>query len=139
MKSTKPLLGEASSSWSLPTLKGKQLRFTTLANDRGVLKIHKGDFIDTLESNSLSKAPKLSESERADFRSVSGSLQWLAGQSCPEIAAAVFLSNKGLDTEASDFFETVDFLEEHREGGIIMTILEEQVLRKENSTSVKMQ
>ena len=64
---------------------------------------------------------KLTAEEWKEFRSVSGSLQWVASQSRPEVGPVVSLSNKGQLTSFHDLkrlYETVDYLKLTSEYGL---------------------
>ena len=108
------------------TFKGKQLRFKERVPGRFVLEINQKEFIDGMQGGKLRKGrvgsdDLLTPEERAEFRSVAGSLQWLCGQSRPELSPAVSLSNKGLETRTSDLknlFDAVDYAKETSTNGI---------------------
>ena len=52
----------------------------------------------------------LTPSEWQEFRSVTGSLQWLAGQTRPDAAAITSLSNKGRETTTKELSELYEFI-----------------------------
>ena len=90
--------------------------------------IDQSEFIGTLGSTKLPRGelagePLLTKSEFEEFRSIFGSLQWLCGQSRPEVASTVSLSNKGAKTTVQDLkalYGTVAFLSETNGKGIVM-------------------
>ena len=64
----------------------------------------------------------LTSDELKEFRSVCGCLQWLGGQSRPEVAAAASLCHRGKDTDITDLkvlYETMQFVKDSPENGIV--------------------
>ena len=64
----------------------------------------------------------LTEDERRDFRSICGSLQWLSGQTRPDLCAPVSLSHRGQETDVTDLkflLECVDYARETADSGIV--------------------
>ena len=84
-------------------------------------------FIDGMDTGSLPKGraklgEKLTPDEWREFRSISGSLQWLASQTRPEVSPVVSLSNRGAETSYTDLrrlYETVDYLKATRSNGLV--------------------
>ena len=71
--------------------------------DKFHVKVTQKQFLANSEPGRVKKGriqegPPLSAEEQTEFRSVTGALQWLAGQTRPELAAWVSLANKGQDT-----------------------------------------
>ena len=100
-----------------------------LREEGGRLKYYvtQTEFIEGMEGGKVSRgrgqqSATLTPSEWADFRSVSGSLQWLAGQTRPEIGPLVSLSNRGKETDYKDLqrlFEAVEFLKSTSKDGLV--------------------
>ena len=84
-------------------------------------------FISEMASGTLPKGrknaqEKLTDSEWKEYRSCAGSLQWLAGQSRPDVSSLVSLSNKGQDTTTTEFqnvYEYIDIIKQTPEIGIV--------------------
>ena len=69
------------------------------------------------------KGDKLTEEEQKELRSISGSLQWLATQSRPEIAPVVSLTAHGDAATIHDLknlYATVGYLKQSSKAGILM-------------------
>ena len=81
-------------------------------------------FISALEpGRRLSGETSLADQERQDFKSMTGSLQWLAGQTRPDIASVVSLSSKGPRTTVEDLknvIDTIDFVRSTPQHGIVL-------------------
>ena len=88
--------------------KGKKISVAQDAQTKEwVLNIDQEDFIKGMTSGQVSRSrgqtdPTLTAEEMTEFRSCCGSPQWLAGQARPDIASAVSLSSKGLETKIDD-------------------------------------
>ena len=84
-------------------------------------------FISEMASGTLGKSrknakEKLNESEWKDYRSCAGSLQWLGGQTRPDVCSLVSLSNKGQETSTTDLqnlYEYIDIVKQTPEVGIV--------------------
>ncbi|CAE7210134.1 TY5A [Symbiodinium sp. KB8] len=108
------------------TYRGKEISLVNLEG-RVRYKITQTAFIDGMASGKLPKGRSregeaLTTEEWKDFRSVAGSLQWLASQTRPEVSAVVSLSTRGQATTVLDLkrlYETVEFLKATRENGIV--------------------
>ena len=108
------------------TFKGKQLCFCKNPADRTILKVTMEAFLETVEPVSIPrgrlKQPEmLTDSEKKEYRSISGCLQWLGSQARPELCAAVSLSNHGLQTTIGDMKvlqEALEFAKATPECGI---------------------
>ena len=105
--------------------KGKELILKS--SDKAFhLHVTQTKFIDNTDGGKLAKGRigqggTLTSAEQAEFRSVTGSLQWLASQTRPEIAAWVSLANKGGETSPADLsslYETLEFCRETKHLGL---------------------
>ncbi|CAJ1340013.1 unnamed protein product, partial [Effrenium voratum] len=80
--------------------------------NKDVIKVTQTEFIKEMECGSIKRgrltAESLNAEERAEFKSVSGSLQWLGGQSRPDLCALTSLSNKGSDTKPTDLRDVLE-------------------------------
>ena len=90
--------GRTSSDEDVITFKGKQLR-TVKENGVYVLRVTQTEYIRSLIPGKITRQrsrenPKLTESELSEFRSCCGALQWLVGQTRPDGAACVSLTNR---------------------------------------------
>ena len=88
------------------TYRGKEI-LKVRRGDKFVFKVTQEAFIEGLTSGSVPRGrsktdEKLSASEWKEFRSLAGSIQWLASQTRPEVAAVVSLSNRGGETSVTD-------------------------------------
>ena len=85
--------------------KGKELHLEQ-TGDIQTLRIVQETFIESLEQGYISRKNKntdiLAAEHWPEFRSISGCLQWLAGQSRLDISSAVSLSNRGQETTYGD-------------------------------------
>ncbi|CAE7200822.1 GIP [Symbiodinium microadriaticum] len=101
------------------TLKKFGTRFKYIVTQR--------EFIEGMDGGRLPRGraqreETLTSEEWSDFRSIAGSLQWLAGQCRPEIGPVVSLSNRGKDTTYKDLqrlFEAVAYLKETSDRGLV--------------------
>ena len=57
------------------------------------------------------QADTLNNEEQKEFRSVAGSLQWLGGQTRPDLCSAVSLANKGAETRPKDLKTLLDYID----------------------------
>ena len=104
--------------------RGKEIKL--VYEGRYKYKVTQESFIQGLEPGRISKDrsksdDKLTATEWQEFRSVSGSLQWLASQTRPEISPVVSLSNKGQETSYLDLkrlYETVNHLRDTPDHGL---------------------
>ena len=86
-------------------------------------------FINALQEGTLPRGrlkgdSKLTSEELAEFRSVIGSLQWLGGQTRPDLGAIASLSHKGANTEISDLqrvYEAIRYVRQTAQHGIKMS------------------
>lgn len=109
------------------TFKGKELTLTK-HHDIFELKISMKTFADGLQSGTTKRGrgptDLLDETEKKEFRSVAGCLQWITGQARPEVAPAISLHNRGGKTMVSDLkvlYSTVDFLKQTADRGMLVT------------------
>ena len=107
--------------------KGKELTLKAVGDGKFHLHVTQKKFLDNTEKGSLPRGriaagPPLTIQEQTEFRSVTGSLQWLASQTRPELAAWVSLANKGKGTgpaELAQLYETVDYAKSRPDDGLI--------------------
>ena len=107
------------------TFKGKEIHICHDGKNELYVKITQTTFINSLDKGM--KIPKgkmnakISDEHWPEFRSVSGCLQWLAGQCRLDLASAVSLSNRGSETTYADLDalnQTLDFAKSTAELGI---------------------
>ena len=105
--------------------RGKEIELIK-ENGRFMYKVTQTSFIDGMDSGRLPRG-RSKESEKStpdewkEFRSVSGSLQWLSSQTRPELGPVVSLSNRGSETTFHDLrrlYETVEYVKSTRKVGI---------------------
>ena len=107
------------------TYRGKEIR-KVVKEDKFVFMVTQTAFIDGLTSGSVPRGRaktdgRLTVNEWKEFRSLAGSIQWLASQTRPEVAAVVSLSNRGGETSVTDLkrlYETVNYLKETKGQGL---------------------
>ena len=104
--------------------RGKEIRMVK-TNGKITLKVTQRAFIEEMSCGTLARgrlsAESLNESEWRELRSVAGSLQWLGGQTRPDLCSAVSLANKGRDTKPSDLktlFEYIQLAKETADLGL---------------------
>ena len=109
------------------TFKGKQITLRQRANGRCYLHVCQKEFIEGMTSGKIPRSADpdavLSTEQRAEFRSVTGCLQWISGQSRPEISAVNSLSNHGGQTTLNDLrslYQAVDFAKATQENGFVI-------------------
>lgn len=78
-------------------------------------KFIEGTTAGKLPPGRLQQDSELSTAEMSDFRSAVGSLQWLSGQTRPDLAAASSLCQKGSKTEISDLNKVYECIKHARE------------------------
>ena len=108
------------------TYRGKEISMIVVGN-RDKCKVTQKEFIEGIQGGKIGRGrgqqpEKLTPSEWVEFRSVSGSLQWLLSQTRPEIGPFVSLSNHVGETTFKDLqrlYEAVEFLKETRNNGIV--------------------
>ena len=109
------------------TFKGKET--TTVETKDGVcVKLNQRKFIETIAYGKISKQrlqgpPELTPEEIAKRRSVSGCLQWLSGQTRPDIASVVSLTSRGKKSTIQNLqtlYDTADFLHRSKDDGIVI-------------------
>lgn len=91
------------------------------------LHVTQTKFIDNTDGGKVQRGriadgPPLTMSEQAEFRSMTGSLQWLASQTRPDIAAWVSLSNHGKETSPADLaslYETLEYCRLTKDQGLV--------------------
>ena len=107
------------------TFKGKEIHICHDEKNELYVKITQTTFINSLDKGMKipkgKMSAKISDEHWPEFRSVSGCLQWLAGQCRLDLASAVSLSNRGSETTYADLDalnQTLDFAKSTAELGI---------------------
>ena len=107
--------------------KGKQLK---LKYDQElkqyVLNLNQAKFIDAIKGGKVS-TKKLKETiapdDMSEFRSVAGCLQWVSGQTRPDVASAVSLSSRGSKSTYQDLhnmYQAISHLQKTKDDGFNM-------------------
>ena len=99
--------------------RGKEIHMKE-TNGKFTIHVSQQKFLDNLTNGKLpvgrlQKEPQLSTAEWQEMRSVCGCLQWLGGQTRPDVSATASLSHRGGDTEISDLkrlHETLKYAKE---------------------------
>ncbi|OLP97211.1 hypothetical protein AK812_SmicGene20463 [Symbiodinium microadriaticum] len=108
------------------TYRGKEITMVE-NNGRYKYRVTQKVFTDSMDSGKIprgrSQQPeRLDTAEWGEFRSVSGSLQWLAGQTRPELGPLVSLSNQGQETTYKDLqrlYAAADYAKETSNHGLV--------------------
>ena len=107
--------------------KGKELTLKKATNGSLHLHVTQTKFIENTDSGKVQRGrsaagPPLTTAEQTEFRSVTGSLQWLSSQTRPDIAAWVSLANHGGDTAPShlaSLYETLEYCRSTKHQGLV--------------------
>lgn len=107
--------------------KGKQisLNYDKETGDY-TLKLDQAKFISEMNGGKVDKKrlkETLDTKDLGEFRSVSGCLQWLAGQTRPDVAAVVSLCSKGAKSTYQDLqemYSAVEHLRQTKDHGIVL-------------------
>ena len=105
--------------------RGKHINLVERDNHFEIL-VNQTDFIKEMADGKLPKGrlreeTVLTANEWKEYRSCAGSLQWLAGQSRPDVCSTVSLSNKGQETAPRDLdqlYQCIQAVKETKELGI---------------------
>ena len=93
--------------------RGKEIRMDKV-DGHMTIRVTQEAFINEMDGGKLAHgrltATSLSENERKEFRSVAGSLQWLGGQTRPDLCSAVSLANKALETRPEGLKTLFDYI-----------------------------
>ena len=106
--------------------KGKQLVLKR-QDDKYVLSLNQTKFINAMVGGKVAKkqfADTVKSEDMSEFRSVAGSLQWVAGQTRPDVGATVSLSCKGTKStyqNLSDMYLAIQHLQDTKDSGFVMT------------------
>ena len=105
--------------------KGKEIHLEFDEKDNvEYLRLTQQKFIDTLQSGKAAKSDTpIRPDDLAEFRSVAGSLQWLSGQTRPDVASTVSLASKGSKSTYKDLasmYEAIDLLKRTKTDGFNM-------------------
>ena len=96
--------------------------------DKLYYKITQEKFLATLQSGKIKKSrasaedKRLNDDERKEFRSVCGCLQWLSGQTRPDLCAVTSLVRRGTEGEVSDLkqlYDALEFAKSTKDKGIV--------------------
>eukprot|EP00438_Fugacium_kawagutii_P005300 Skav213865 [mRNA] locus=scaffold2366:336381:344444:- [translate_table: standard] len=106
--------------------RGKEIKLRKEGN-LFVIDVTQCAFIDEMSTGKVSSArlkenPLLSKDEWSEYRSCAGSLQWLAGQTRPDISASVSLSNRGMETtvrELQQLYECIQNVKDTKNYGLV--------------------
>lgn len=90
--------------------RGKEITMH-LQDGRFIYKVSQSKFIKNmapghLKTGRLQQSLKMSVEEMQEFRSVCGSIQWLAGQSRPDLSSTASLCHRGSSTDVTDLFKS---------------------------------
>ena len=101
------------------TYRGKEITMVRNGNEVNYVVTQKS-FIQNASAGKLSPGrlqqdASLTGDEMSDFRSAVGSLQWLSGQTRPDLAAAASLCQKGSKTEITDLQKVYESIRHARE------------------------
>ena len=94
--------------------RGKEIR---MKNIQGKITLHvtQQAFIDEMSTGKLGRGRLVSEelnaSDWSEFRSAAGSLQWLGGQTRPDLCSAVSLANRGKETTLQNLKMLFEYIE----------------------------
>ena len=109
------------------TFKGKQISLRQRPTGRFYLHLCQAEFIDGMSVGKIPRGANLEETlspeQRAEFRSISGCLQWLSTQTRPELSATNSLSNKGEKTTLGDLkalYQALEFARATKNDGIVL-------------------
>ena len=105
--------------------RGKEIQMI-VEDNKVSYKVTQKSFIKNLAPGNLRvgrlrQPPELSDEERKEFRSVCGCLQWLGGQTRPELCAATSLAHRGADTDIHDLkhlYECIAFAKQTADCGL---------------------
>eukprot|EP00439_Symbiodinium_sp_Y106_P039900 s5291_g4.t2 len=108
------------------TFKGKELTLKLNSRGRHILVITQKESIHGLDSGKIPKGAELTEPltpEQGELRSVASCLQWLCGQSRPELSPSVSLnslSSKSTLANLGSLYFALDFAEETSNYGLVL-------------------
>ncbi|CAE7284877.1 GIP, partial [Symbiodinium necroappetens] len=109
------------------TFKGKQLTLKEKPGGRVYLHVCQKEFIEGMSPGKIPRGSDLdqllNDDQKAEFRSIAGCLQWISGQTRPELAAVNSLANHGSKStlaDLRDLYQAVDFARETKEDGFII-------------------
>ena len=104
--------------------RGKEIR---MKNMQGKITLHvtQQAFIDEMSTGKLGRGrlvrEELNAADWSEFRSVAGSLQWLGGQTRPDLCSAVSLANRGKETTLQNLkmlFEYIEIAKKTKDVGL---------------------
>ena len=94
--------------------RGKEIKMQQVQG-KTVLKVTQKAFIDEMSPGQLARgrlqAEKLNPEGWKEFRSVAGSLQWVGGQTRPDVCSAVSLAKKGAETSPKDLKTLFNYID----------------------------
>ena len=107
--------------------KGKQLKLIYDSNlNQYILNLNQSQFIESIKGGKVS-SKKLKETisaqDMSEFRSVAGCLQWVSGQTRPDVASAVSLSSRGTKStyqNLHDMYQAISHLKKTKDDGFNM-------------------
>ena len=107
--------------------KGKQLKLVYDGNNKQyILNLNQAKFIEAIKGGKVS-SKKLKDTiaaeDMSEFRSVAGCLQWVSGQTRPDVASAVSLSSRGTKStyqNLHDMYQAISHLQKTKDDGFNM-------------------
>ena len=107
--------------------KGKQVKLIYDSNEKQyILNLNQAKFIESIKGGKVS-SKKLKETisaeDMSEFRSVAGCLQWVSGQTRPDVASAVSLSSRGTKStyqNLHDMYQAINHLKKTKDDGFNM-------------------
>ena len=111
------------------TYRGKEITVDKLPDGRIHYKVSQKAFLENLAEGNLARGhlkqdDHLDDNEVKEFRSANGCIQWLGGQTRPELSSTASLCDKGSETKTSDLHklhEAIKYAKATAESGIVFT------------------
>ena len=107
--------------------KGKQLKLVYDDNDKQyILNLNQAKFIEAVKGGKVSSKKfkdTISAEDMSEFRSVAGCLQWVSGQTRPDVASTVSLSSRGTKStyqNLHDMYQAISHLQQTKDDGFNM-------------------
>ena len=107
--------------------KGKQVKLIYDSNEKQyILNLNQAKFIESIKGgkgSSKKLKETISAEDMSEFRSVAGCLQWVSGQTRPDVASAVSLSSRGTKStyqNLHDMYQAINHLKKTKDDGFNM-------------------
>ena len=108
------------------TYRGKEISLHQV-NGKWHYQVTQRDFIQTMHVGKLAKGrlqgdPQLTTDEVKEYRSICGSLQWLGGQTRPDVCATTSLTHRGGAAQIQDLhklYQVMEHVKESKDQGLI--------------------